>query len=48
MVVNYLNIFSISFNPTETNAKLIINAKTMMTGVVPERRRRRNTGAPSV
>jgi len=35
MVVNYLNIFSVPFNPTETNAKLIVNANTMLTGTVP-------------
>jgi hypothetical protein len=35
MVVNYLDIFSISINPTETNAKLIVNANAMLTGTVP-------------
>jgi len=35
MVVNYLNIFSISFNPTETNTKLIVNPNTILTGTVP-------------
>jgi hypothetical protein len=35
MVVNYLNIFSISINPTEANAKLIVNADAMLTGTVP-------------
>lgn len=35
MVVNYLNVFSISINPMETNAKLIVNANAMLTGTVP-------------
>jgi hypothetical protein len=35
MVVDYLNIFGISINPTETNAKLIVNANAMLTGTVP-------------
>jgi len=35
MIVNYLNIFSISINPTEANAKLIVNPNTVLTGTVP-------------
>jgi hypothetical protein len=35
MVVDYLHIFSISINPMETDAKLIVNANAMLTGTVP-------------
>jgi hypothetical protein len=50
MVVNYLNVFSISIDPTEANTKLIVNANTMLTGTVPFQqfqmisRRMHNTG----
>jgi len=35
MVINYLNVFGISINPTETNAKLFVNANAVLTGTVP-------------
>jgi len=34
MIVNYLNVLSISINPTETNPKLIINANAMLASAV--------------
>jgi len=32
---HYLDVFSISINPMETNAKLIVNANAMLTGTDP-------------
>jgi hypothetical protein len=34
MVINYLNVFSISLNPTETDPKLIVNAHAVLAGAI--------------
>jgi hypothetical protein len=34
MVVNYLNIFGISINPTETDPKLIVDANAMLASAI--------------
>ena len=36
MVVNYLNVFSMSLNPTETNPKLIVDANAVLTSAIPD------------
>jgi len=35
MVVNYLNIFGMSINPTETDSKLIVNANAVLASAIP-------------
>ncbi len=35
MVVNYLNVFSMSLNPTETNPKLIVDANAVLASAIP-------------
>ncbi len=35
MVVNYLNVFSMSLNPTETNPELIVDANAVLTSAIP-------------
>jgi len=35
MVVNYLNIFRMSINPTETDPKLIVDANTVLASAIP-------------
>jgi len=34
MVVNYLNVFSMSLNPTETNPKLIVDANAVLSSAI--------------
>jgi hypothetical protein len=35
MVINYLNIFSMSIHATETNPKLIVDANAVLASAIP-------------